>query len=370
MRAAIRKGLKKLNAAITNEDVTPGRLKQIQIISDVFKKSLPPFDRCVALTEIKSETPGMTSRQLAEMMDMDEALVSKCLCIERLGPEAYEAFKAGSIGLTDMVSVSRLPVDDRLGSSAMKQNGATRDQLADAARKPRKPRREDALREQIEAAHALGHRHHRRGQRPEPRRPAAGIRRPAVGDQEGGEAVSGLPYTSRRTSRPGQGRRLTLAPWRAPRVPARRVGGPWEACARGEPSMTLKKKEWTFAGLLLIPMRGSGAIPPRPLRHRSGPRLPARDRPLVLELGGGDVLPLPEEQSGEGGGQIPRMEGEAGRRDIPDGETRRPLDDLATSTKGNAMFCTNRDVTKHDSILLGIGFSLMLLFMIHCGRIH
>ena len=94
VRAARKKGIKKLLAMLLDREPTPQELVAFQLISDIHKKSLTPYERSMAAVAIKSANLGLTVKQLAALVDMEESLLWKYLQGEKLSPESLQAFRA------------------------------------------------------------------------------------------------------------------------------------------------------------------------------------------------------------------------------------------------------------------------------------
>ncbi len=81
----------------------------------------------MAALGIEAANPAMTVKQLAAMIDMGESLLWRYLQPKKLCPAAMDAYKAGRIGLNQMVELAKLGHDEQakeLGKSpeAMRAN--------------------------------------------------------------------------------------------------------------------------------------------------------------------------------------------------------------------------------------------------------
>ena len=136
VRAALKKGIGKLLGVVSERNLTPEELAQFQLISDIHKKHLTPYERSMAALGIEKANPGLTVKQMAALIDMEESLLWKYLQARKLSPESLQAYRTGKIGLTAVVEVSKLPHSEQPALLELKLSGATRDELR-ASRKKR-----------------------------------------------------------------------------------------------------------------------------------------------------------------------------------------------------------------------------------------
>jgi ParB family chromosome partitioning protein len=134
VRAALGKGIKKLLGVVSDRNLTPEELAQFQLISDIHKKHLTPYERSMAALGIEQGNPGLTVKQMAAAIDMEESLLWKYLQAKKLSPESLEAYREGKIGLTDALEVSKLPHGEQPRLLELILGGASRDE-ARASRK-------------------------------------------------------------------------------------------------------------------------------------------------------------------------------------------------------------------------------------------
>jgi ParB family transcriptional regulator, chromosome partitioning protein len=142
VRAALKKGMRKLTGVVSERHLSPEELAQFQLISDIHKKHLTPYERSMAALGIEKSNPGLTIKQMAALINMDETLLGKYLQARRLSPESLRAYREGKIGLTAVVEVSKLPFDEQPILLEMKVGGATRNEIR-ASRKRRNATRPD-----------------------------------------------------------------------------------------------------------------------------------------------------------------------------------------------------------------------------------
>ena len=106
-RAARKKGLTKLFARILDRAPTPEELAKFQLISDIHKKHLTPYERSMGILAVEDANPELNSKQLTELIDMEESLFSRYRQCRKLCPQALEAYKSGQIGLMRMAEIAR-----------------------------------------------------------------------------------------------------------------------------------------------------------------------------------------------------------------------------------------------------------------------
>lgn len=119
-RAARKKGIKKLLARILDRAPTPEELARFQLISDIHKKHLTPYERSMGILAVEEANPGLNGKQLAALIDMEETLCWRYRQCKRLGPEALEAYKNGTIGLMAMAEIAKHPLEEQPRKLAVK----------------------------------------------------------------------------------------------------------------------------------------------------------------------------------------------------------------------------------------------------------
>ncbi len=133
-KAAVLEGIAELDCLVVEGNPTPAELKSFQLVSAVHRADLSPYDKAVAVRDIKAATP-QTGKELAETLDMDQSSLSRLLALFDCVPEVQEAAREGKIGLTDWYAIARSP--DQLCTLALKLGGASRAELEKAAKKPK-----------------------------------------------------------------------------------------------------------------------------------------------------------------------------------------------------------------------------------------
>jgi len=126
LRAARRVGLKKLRAMMIDKKLTDVEIRLLQLRTDIHKKHLTAFERSMVAIGIAEANPGLTIKQLAELVEMEESLLWKYLQAKKLCPEAMQAYKDGTLALRAMVEVSKLPLEEQ---PAFMKAGGTCDEM-------------------------------------------------------------------------------------------------------------------------------------------------------------------------------------------------------------------------------------------------
>ncbi len=135
-RAARRVGLKILKAVLVDKKLSASETRLIQIRTDIHKKKLSPPELSALLIALEKENPG-TVKQIAALVHMEESLVWKYLQAKKLSAESLAAFKAGKIGLRDMVAIAALPADEQPVLLGLKLGGASAEEVGRQSRKRR-----------------------------------------------------------------------------------------------------------------------------------------------------------------------------------------------------------------------------------------
>lgn len=137
LKAAIGAGLKEVPVVILDKDVTEGQWRTMQLLENVVRTDITPFDLWQGCVRLMEANAGWTQAELGKVLSMPPSTVTRTLSPSKCIPAWVEALKAGKVGLADCYNASRLPEDEQTGLLAMRLGGATRDQLEAAGRKKR-----------------------------------------------------------------------------------------------------------------------------------------------------------------------------------------------------------------------------------------
>lgn len=127
-----------VDCLIVEGNPTEAQITTLQLVSAVHRADLSPYDKAVAIRDIKAAHPGMTNKHLADdFLDMDPSQVPKYLSLFDCIPAVQEAAQAGGIGLSDWYKLSGLPPDQQRRMLAARLRGEikSRADLNEEARK-------------------------------------------------------------------------------------------------------------------------------------------------------------------------------------------------------------------------------------------
>jgi hypothetical protein len=119
---------------------------EVQAESAAHTKGLSDFEQFLCCSEWLTLNPDATAKDLAGRIHRDEAIICKLLSLGKCVQAVKDAAQAGKIGYTKWHQISKLPPGDQPALLAASLNGATRDDLAHAARKHRNGHAQPAIR--------------------------------------------------------------------------------------------------------------------------------------------------------------------------------------------------------------------------------
>lgn len=138
-RAAELVGIKELDVIICDDELTETQLHVLQLMENIHRADLKDFEKSDTCEKIKELNPGMSNAELAKLLKLSEATVSKYLSVSRCEPEVREALRAGHIGITAVYEISRAKPSEQAGLLDLHRSGVSRDELARRNRKPKQP---------------------------------------------------------------------------------------------------------------------------------------------------------------------------------------------------------------------------------------
>lgn len=130
LRAATLAGLTHLDVVITDEALTPTQLRGAQVEENLHRSDLTDFEKWKAFAELLALNPGWTNRDLAAHLHLSEPTVTKYLSPSKCVPEVRAALEAGTLGITDVYTISRAGPDEQRDLLRLKLAGESRDALA------------------------------------------------------------------------------------------------------------------------------------------------------------------------------------------------------------------------------------------------
>ncbi len=136
-RAAMLVGLKELMVIVTDEPLTEGEIRAIQLTENIHRADLTGYEKWSACAELMCMNPNWQQKDLADRLHLDPSSVTRLLSPSKCVPAARDALRDGKIGISDAYALSKLPQEDQPGLLALKLSGGSRDALEQAGRKKR-----------------------------------------------------------------------------------------------------------------------------------------------------------------------------------------------------------------------------------------
>lgn len=148
-RAATLVGIKELEVVITEEPLTESQVRILQLTENIHRAELADAEKWRACEELLKLNAGWTNKDLAQHLKLSEATITKYLSPSRCTDEVRAALEAGQVGITAAYEISRVAPDKQGEMLRLREAGASRDGLANHARKQRKPAKAQARAKRI-----------------------------------------------------------------------------------------------------------------------------------------------------------------------------------------------------------------------------
>jgi ParB/RepB/Spo0J family partition protein len=136
-RAANLVGLEKLDAIITNAELTDSQMNLVRLTSFFHREDLTAFEKWSACQRILELNPGWLAKDLAEHLHIDPSMVTRLLSPSKCTTSWQAALKDGKVGISDVYAASKMPASEQEELLAMKLSGASRDAIEKAGRRKR-----------------------------------------------------------------------------------------------------------------------------------------------------------------------------------------------------------------------------------------
>jgi len=138
-RAAKAIGLETIDVIITDENLTPSQIKEMQLVTAMQRSDLSGYEKWTGCAELMCMNPTWQMKDLAEHLHLDPSMITRLLSPSKCIEAAQNALRDGLIGISDCYALSKLELSEQSGLLALRLSGsATRDQLEQAGRKARK----------------------------------------------------------------------------------------------------------------------------------------------------------------------------------------------------------------------------------------
>jgi ParB family transcriptional regulator, chromosome partitioning protein len=135
LRAAMEDGeLVYLDVIITDEDLTPAEIKEIQLETALHRADLKPYEQFLGCRDWLNLNPTATAKDLAARIDRDPSTLVRILSLAKCIPPVQAAAADGKLGPSEWYAISKVPEAEQGALLAAKLAGASRDQLEKRAR--------------------------------------------------------------------------------------------------------------------------------------------------------------------------------------------------------------------------------------------
>ncbi|HEX4610857.1 MAG TPA: ParB/RepB/Spo0J family partition protein [Urbifossiella sp.] len=141
LKAAAAAGLSEVPTVLLHQDMTEGEFLTVQMLENVQRADLSPFDLYQGCVRLLEANPGWGKADVAKALSLDPSMVTRILAPARAVPPVLEALRAGGIGLSAVYAITKAesPAEqERL--LALCLAGTNRDALEREARKGRAAR--------------------------------------------------------------------------------------------------------------------------------------------------------------------------------------------------------------------------------------
>ena len=123
-----------LDVIISDEDLSPAEVKEIQLVTALHRDDLSPYEQFVGSRDWLALNPGATAKDLAAKIDRDPSTLVRILSLAKCIPPVQQAAAEGKLGLSEWYAISKVPADEQGTMLAAKRGGANRDQLEQRGR--------------------------------------------------------------------------------------------------------------------------------------------------------------------------------------------------------------------------------------------
>jgi ParB/RepB/Spo0J family partition protein len=128
----------RLDVIITDEQLSPAEIKEIQLVTALHRADLTPYEQFVGSRDWLALNPGATAKDLAAKIDRDPSTLVRILSLAKCIQPVQQAAAGGKLGPSEWYAISKVPEAEQGAMLAAKLAGASRDQLEQRGRKLRK----------------------------------------------------------------------------------------------------------------------------------------------------------------------------------------------------------------------------------------
>lgn len=138
-RAAKLVGLATLEVKIADETLSEPEVRRWQLVENMQRSDLKAIEQVDGLEELARLNPGMSNKELAELLHIDPSMVTRLRSVARCIPTVRNALSAGTIGISDAYALSKCSTqEEQAALLSLKLAGASRNSIEQAGRKTRK----------------------------------------------------------------------------------------------------------------------------------------------------------------------------------------------------------------------------------------
>ena len=125
-----------LDCIITDEPLTAGQVKEIQLVTALHRADLKPYEQYLACRDWLELNPGATAKDLAAKINRDPSMLVRILSLGGCIPAVQEAAAEGKLGPSVWYEIKKLPgEEEQQAMLAATLAGESRDQLERRGRK-------------------------------------------------------------------------------------------------------------------------------------------------------------------------------------------------------------------------------------------
>jgi ParB family transcriptional regulator, chromosome partitioning protein len=107
LKAAVAVGLKEVSTVILHKDVAEGEYVALQMLENVQRADLCPYDLWQGCLRLLETNPGFKLQDVARVLSLDPSTVTRILSPSKAIPSVVEALKVGKIGLSTVYAITK-----------------------------------------------------------------------------------------------------------------------------------------------------------------------------------------------------------------------------------------------------------------------
>jgi ParB/RepB/Spo0J family partition protein len=135
--AMLRDEITHLLAVVFDKEISESEFLLMRATENFQRSDLTAYEKWLTCQELLEANPQWQQKDLAAAMKLDQSAITKLLSPAKCSQGWRDALKAGKVGIGDCYAASGLPDAEQAALLAQKLAGASRDAIAQAARKSR-----------------------------------------------------------------------------------------------------------------------------------------------------------------------------------------------------------------------------------------